>query len=139
MLFGFNFIEVYMTKFLKICCFFLLSFSAFAGDVYVIANSGVTLSQAEVKDVFLGEKQTAGSVKLTPVDNKSAQADFLSKVLSVDKSKYDAIWAKKSFQDGLNAPKVKGSDADVIEHVKSTPGGVGYVSAPGDSKVIGKF
>ena len=128
-----------MTKIFKICVLLLLSFSAFAGDVYVIANADVTLSQGEVKDVFLGEKQTAGSTKLSPVDNKAAQSDFLSKVVAVDKTKYDAIWAKKSFQDGLNAPKVKGSDADVIDFVKSTPGGIGYVSAPGASKVIGKF
>lgn len=117
----------------------LLSLNVFAGDVYVVANPGVTLTSGEVKDVFLGEKQVAGSVKLTLVDNKAAIADFLSKVIGVDKSKYDSTWAKKSFQDGLSAPKVKGSDADVIDFVKSTPGGIGYVSSPGDAKVIGKF
>ena len=53
--------------------------------------------------------------------------------------KYNATWAKKSFQDGIAAPKVKGSDSDVVDFVKSTPGGIGYVSAPGDAKVIGKF
>lgn len=128
-----------MNKFTKTIFLALLSFSAFAGDVYVIANSAVNLTQAEVKDVFMGEKQVAGSVKLSPVDNKATQADFLSKVVGIDKIKYDAIWAKKSFQDGISAPKVKGSDADVVDFVKSTPGGIGYVSAPGSSKVIGKF
>lgn len=128
-----------MKAIFKILVLTLISFSAFAGDLFVIANSGVNLTQAEVKDVFLGEKQVAGAVKLSPVDNKAIQADFLSKVVGVDKIKYDSIWAKKSFQDGLTAPKAKGSDADVIDYVKNTPGGIGYVSAPGSSKVIAKF
>ena len=125
-------------KYILIVLLNLLAAVAYA-DIVVIANANVELTQADVKDVFMGEKQSAGSVKLSIVDNKSIQDNFLSKVLGVDKVKYNATWAKKSFQDGIAAPKVKGSDSDVIDFVKSTPGGIGYVSAPGDAKVIGKF
>jgi ABC-type phosphate transport system substrate-binding protein len=114
--------------------------NAFAGDVFVIANAGVTLSPDDIRDVFLGDKQLAGSVKLVPMDNSAAQADFLSKVVKVDAAKYTTIWAKKGFRDGINPPPVRSSDAEVVSAVKSTPGAVGYVSkAPSDAKVIQKY
>ena len=114
--------------------------TAFAGDVFVIANAGVTLTPDEVRDVFLGDKQLAGSVKLVPMDNSAAQADFLSKVVKLDAAKYTSIWAKKGFRDGINPPPVRGSDAEVISAVKSTPGAIGYVTkAPADAKVIQKY
>ena len=74
------------------------------------------------------------------MDNSAAQADFLSKVVKLDAAKYTSIWAKKGFRDGINPPPVRGSDAEVISAVKSTPGAVGYVSkAPADAKVIQKY
>lgn len=102
--------------------------NARAGDVVVISNTGVTLSTTEVKDVFLGEKQFAGSTKLIVIDNKSAQDDFLARFMKMDASKYNSLWTKKSFRDGLNPPAIKSSDAEVIEFVKQTPGAVGYVT-----------
>ena len=118
-----------------------LSGAAFGDDVYVICNSGVTLDAAEVKDVFLGEKSFAGSVKLAPADNGAAQAAFLGKVLKLDPTKYGSIWTKKSFRDGTNPPPVKASDAEAVAYVKQTPGGCSYVnSAPaGGVTVVGKF
>jgi hypothetical protein len=109
-------------------------------DVYVIANPGVTLAPDEVRDVFLGDKQLAGSTKLVPVDNAAEQKDFLDKVLKLDAGKYNAIWVKKGFRDGLNAPPVKNTDAEVIAIVRGTPGAISYVaSPPKDLKVLGKY
>jgi ABC-type phosphate transport system substrate-binding protein len=114
--------------------------SAWAGDIFVIAHPGIELSADEVRDVFVGEKQTAGPVKLNPVDNAAAQADLLSKVVKVDAAKYAAIWAKKGFRDGVTPPPVRGNDAEVIAAVKTVPGTIGYVSkAVADVKVIAKY
>lgn len=113
---------------------------AFAGDVFVVAHSSVNLSADEVRDVFVGEKQSAGSVRLVVLDNGSAQGDFLAKVVKVDAAKYASIWAKKGFREGINPPAVKGGDAEIIAAVKGTPGAIGYVSkAPADVKVIQKY
>jgi len=113
---------------------------AYAGDLFVIANSGTTVSSAEVRGIYLGEKQFAGPVKLVPVDNSAVQEQFLSKVMSMEVAKYNASWTKKSFRDGVNPPAVKGSDAETIEFVKTTAGAVGYVgSAPVGVTVVGKF
>lgn len=102
---------------------------AYADDVVVITNPGVTISADDIKDIFTGEKQFAGSTKLIVVDNASTQGSFLSKFLKMDTAKYNNIWTKKSFRDGLTPPAVKSSDAEVTEYVRRTPGAVGYVSS----------
>ena len=113
---------------------------AVAGDVVVIAHIELTLTPDEIKDAFLGEKQIAGVTRVVPLDNGSMQKDFLEKVIKLDVAKYGAVWIKKGFREGLNSPAVKGSDAEVIAVVRSTPGAIGYVaSVPAGVKVIQKF
>ena len=114
--------------------------TSWAGDVYVIVNADVILGPDEIRNVFVGEKQLSGNVKLVPMDNAAAQADFLSKVVKMDPAKYNSMWVKKGFRDGLSAPLVRGSDAETVHAVKSTPGAVGYVSkAPAGVKVIQRY
>ena len=113
---------------------------AMSAELYVISNSGLNVEPAELKAIFLGDTQFSGSVKLDVTDNTAAQAVFLSKALAMDKAKYDALWVKKSFRDGVNQPPARGSDTEVIDFVKKTPGGIGYViSEPAGVKVIQKF
>lgn len=109
-----------------------------AGEI--IVHPASTLTAAEVREVFVGDKQLAGNAKLVPVDNSSAQADFVSKVLQMEVVRYNALWTRKAFREGLTAPPVKGGDAEVIAFVKSTPGAVGYVGTSGPGvKVLQKF
>jgi len=111
-----------------------------AADIYVVANAALALSPEEVRDAYLGDKQIAGGTKLVPMDNAAQQKEFLERALKVDAAKYNALWIKKGFRDGLNAPAVKSGDAEVIAAVKATPGGIGYVSAPPkDLKVLAKY
>lgn len=105
-----------------------LPLGAFAGDV--IASSDLALTPDEIRDVFLGEKHRAGGIVLIPIDNAAAQEEFLSKVLQTDAQKYYSRWTKKSFREGIVAPALKGSDAEVIAFVRSNPGAVGYVKRP---------
>ena len=117
---------------------FLLVFkSADAADLVVISNPDISIASSEIKDVFLGEKQFAGGTKLIVVDNATAQVGFLSKFMNMDAAKYNGIWTKKSFRDGLTAPALKSGDAEVIEYIKHTPGSVGYVTTkPPGVKII---
>lgn len=112
-----------------------------AADVFVIANKGLGIAGADIRDVFVGDKQVDGGTKIVPIDNTAAQKDFLEKVIKVDASKYASIWAKKGFREGLNPPAVKSGDAEVIATVKSTPGAIGYVGnkPPDDVKLIQKY
>jgi len=77
---------------------------AHAADLYVICNSRVQLTAGDVRDLFLGEKQFAGALKLVPVDNSAAQIVFLEKLLKMNAAKYSTTWTKKSFRDGINPP-----------------------------------
>lgn len=119
----------------------LVTLAAHAGDLYVISNSGTTVSASDIREIFLGEKQIAGSIRLVPVDNAAAQEQFLSKVMKMEAAKYTASWTKKSFREGVSAPPVKGSDAETVEFVKQTPGAVGYVGGaqPAGVNIVGKF
>jgi len=111
--------------------------AAQAGDLYVFCNSSVSLQAGDLRDVFMGEKQFAGSVKLQPADNGASQAAFLEKVLKMDAGKYSTTWTKKSFRDGVNPPPVKGTDAEAVEYAKRTPGGCSYSgSAPGGGVTV---
>ena len=114
----------------------LLSGSAHAADVYVICHADATISAADVRDVFTGEKQFAGSVKLLPADNSAVQGTFLAKVLKMDAAKYANTWTKKSFRDGATPPPVKGSDAEVLEYVKRTAGACSYIGAAPPAGVL---
>ena len=115
--------------------------TASAADLYVICNARVPLSAADVRDLFLGEKQFAGAVKLVPVDNSSAQSVFLEKVLKMNAAKYSTTWTKKSFRDGINPPLVTGSDAEALAYVKRTPGACSYVTiaTPADVVVVARL
>jgi hypothetical protein len=111
-----------------------------AADLYVISNSGTTISASDIREVFLGEKQFAGSIKLVPVDNAAVQEQFLARVMKMEAAKYTSSWTKKSFRDGVSPPAIKGSDADTIEFVKQTAGAVGYVgTSPAGVNLVGKF
>jgi hypothetical protein len=111
---------------------------ALAGQV--IAHASVELSKAEVRDVFLGEKQLLGNLKLVPVNNVAALEPFLARVLQTDEEKYRARWTRKSFREGLVQPATKGSDAEVLAFVRSTPGAVGYINGTAsDVKVLADF
>jgi ABC-type phosphate transport system substrate-binding protein len=111
-----------------------------AADVYVIANAELELTPEEVKEIFLGEVQFAGTLKLQPVDNAGAQSEFLARVLKMSGTRYQGAWTKKAFRDGLNAPPLKATDAEVLSFVKNNPGAIGYVStAPSGVRVVGRF
>jgi hypothetical protein len=114
-----------------------LSGAAVAADLFVICHPGVKLQPAEVRDMFLGEKQFSGSLILQPADNNAAQPAFLDKVLKMGADKYSTAWTKKSFRDGLNPPPVKGTDAEALDYVRRTVGACSYTStAPGNGVVL---
>jgi hypothetical protein len=109
---------------------------AHAADLYVICNSNVSLAIADIRDVFLGDKQFAGSVKLMPVDNSAAQALFLEKVMKMNAARYSTAWTKKSFRDGISPPPVEGSDAETLVYVRHTPGACSYLTTPETNGVV---
>src|SRR5438309_9502820 len=116
--------------------------SAFGADIYVIAGPDVRLSPEDVRELYLGDKEFSGEVRLVPVDNQAALSEFVVKALGMNPQRYNILWVKKAFRDALNPPAVKSGDFEVLEFVKRTRGAVGYVSSvPRDKEVsvVGKF
>ena len=131
-------LNIFRRTLLAVCC--LAGSSLAHAEVYVISNSATPITAGEIKEVFTGDKQLAGSIKLVPVDNAASQEDFLSSALKMDVSRYNTIWTKKSFRDGLTAPPVKSGDSEVLDFVRKTPGAVGYVkSQPSGVNLIQKY
>jgi hypothetical protein len=103
-----------------------------ADALYVICHPSVVLSEREVRDVFLGDRQFAAPIRLAPADNRAAHAAFLQKVLKMAFAKYATAWTKKSFRDGVIPPPVKASDVEAIEYVRGQFGSCSYATtAPG--------
>jgi hypothetical protein len=110
--------------------------SLVCADIYVIANVGLAVGAADIKSIYTGDIELAGSVKIKALDNHAAQAEFLSKVLQLNPARYDSLWTMKSFRDGLAPPIAKASDEEVIAFVKATPGTIGYVTTPPPAGVV---
>lgn len=108
--------------------------AAQAGEV--IAHPSVTLSANDIRDVYLGEKEFDGRLRIAPVDNAAAQEEFLAAVLQTNHRNYVARWARKTYREGLRAPPVMGGDAEVQRFVRSTPGAVGYLSGSAGAGVL---
>ena len=109
--------------------------------VFIVCHPGVSLAVADVRDVFVGEKQFSDAIKLVPVDNLAVQPVFLDKVMNMRAVKYANTWVKKSFRDGVHPPVVRANDTEVLDFIKRTRGSCGYVlSAPaGGVAVIMRF
>lgn len=113
----------------------LLAGGAAHAELYVIAHPSAQVTPGDIRDIFVGNKQFAGGTKLVPIDNGPAQDAFLATTLKMEASRYNTIWTKKSFREGMIPPTVKSGDLDVVEFVKKTPGAVGYVSSPPPTSV----
>ena len=90
------------------CAVLIVAVPARASELFIVGNGLGNMSAEDIKEVFLGEVQFAGSLRLLPVDNAGAQADFQARVLKISATRYTASWTKKAFRDGLNAPALKG-------------------------------
>ena len=121
------YIKFALRSLMTVIAFVALSAQA---DIYVIAHPGMLVAADGVKDVFTGNKQFIGSTKLQPVDNGPAQDEFLSRALGMNASRYNTLWTKKSFRDGLIPPPVKSGNTEVLEFVRKTQGAIGYITIP---------
>lgn len=107
---------------------------AMARELAIVSNKDFPLSAitaAKVKEIYLGEKLTEGSVKIKPMDHHDEvlKKRFIEKVMRSSIDGYKAYWIKKFFQEGIVPPTNKASSADLLQSVAQTSGGIGYVWA----------
>ena len=124
---------------------FLMTLAVFLGEAIaakewvVIVNKANPITEAskdEVAKWFLKKKTTwENSQKILPVDQSPSslvRKAFSKEVLGKSVSAVRRYWQKMIFSGRGVPPVEKGSDAKVIDYVKSNPGAVGYVSSNAD-------
>jgi ABC-type phosphate transport system substrate-binding protein len=122
-----------MKRFLMVVAALVLAAApatARAQDYVVVVNAASAVSSIgkdELSNVFLKK-----GGKLAPVDQQKAakvRDAFSRAVHGRPASAVATYWQQQIFAGKDVPPPEKGSDADVIAYVKSTPNGIGYVAA----------
>lgn len=111
--------------------------SAQSSGFKVVVNSANPVTSLSTKDLsnFLLKKKTkwdASGVGAEPVDlegNSSVREAFSEAVHGRSVSSIKNYWQRQIFSGREVPPPEVKSDREVIEHVRSHPGGIGYVSA----------
>lgn len=119
---------------LLLTCFFSCTAIAQADSVIIIVNreiSAGSLKREELQRIFLSKKTTwDDGKKITAVCQKSGttHAAFLRSFLDMNPSQYDIFWKHALFTGTGRPLKSLADEADVVEYVRTTPGGIGYIS-----------
>lgn len=106
-----------------------------AREIAVIINARSpinSLSLEEVKGIYLGEIRLLGGKRLKPIDqqeNQEIRQAFLKQVLGMSQASYLKHWIHRIFQDGIDAPILRGDSAAVIETVRESEEAIGYIWA----------
>ncbi|MDP2681524.1 MAG: hypothetical protein Q8P28_01785 [Deltaproteobacteria bacterium] len=87
------------------------------------------MTQKELKDIYLGVKDSEKGVKLLPADQKDKKifGEFLSQFIGMSATSYKSHWVKKLFALGVPVPKVIDGHIEVIKYVSENAGAIGYV------------
>lgn len=112
------------------------AFGTAAESFKVVANESVPvsrLSRSELARVFLKkEVEWSNGESAVPVDQSTISLVRAAFTESVHEKKMSAItsyWQKQIFSGRGVPPPVRGTDLEVLEFVRSTPGAIGYVAA----------
>jgi ABC-type phosphate transport system substrate-binding protein len=97
------------------------------------ANPAASLSKQQAASIFLKKAaKWPSGLAAAPIDQgkqSKIRDTFARAVHGKAASALDAYWQQQIFSGGDVPPPEKGSDADVLEFVRSNKGALGYVSA----------
>lgn len=112
-----------------------LAASVYAADFEVIAHKNVpvsTLSKAELKSIFLGEKVKWDNnkyIKIVVPEQEAAYKDFLQNVVGKTPSQFDKHWMNLVFTGRGAMPQAFADSQKLVDYVAGHPGVVGVVAA----------
>jgi len=107
--------------------------TANAKELAVIAGKSFpadTLTLDVLQEIYKGEKEIIGSVRLKPIDQRDTQQIkflFLEKTLHLSHDGYITYWNNRLFREGGIPPALKQNAEEVILTVQEMVGAVGYV------------
>lgn len=127
--------------FMLLCAVFFATQAS--AQIAVIANKNLSMqinSAKQVSDIYTLDLTSSGGTNLVVFDLKdeAVKGKFLS---AIGKSSPDLkkIWMRAQLSGDGKAPEALATEAEVVQKVASTAGGVGYVNAAGvtgDVKVL---
>ena len=102
--------------------------------VAVIVSAGSPLAKsldaAGVKKIFTGKMLYIDGVLIVPLNRKDQDiyTMFLERFVGQTNSSYKNYWVKLVFAQGLEAPEIKDTAAEVISLVAENKAAIGYVT-----------
>ena len=113
--------------------------------VIVHPSNAATLSNSDIKSLFLGRKRTFSdgkeAVPINLSEGTNLRSEFNQTVLNKSDSQLKAYWSKLVFT-GKGSPPKEVSDGEILTLVSNNPNFIGYVDATlvNDSvKVVSRF
>lgn len=125
----------------------VVSVGLFGGDWVVVAGGGFksgSLSQKQVKDIFLKKKTFIDSQEVIPINlpaSEKGRSIFEEKLLGMDRTEIGNYWISQHYQ-GITPPLTQKSQAGVKAFLKNAKGAIGYIEKSqldSDMKVLYEF
>ena len=104
-------------------------------QMVIIVNSSTSqdsISAKDLKNIFLGKKtRWEDGLKIAPVTVRSGQLHeaFLKTYVRKTRIHYETYWKRVIFTGQGRPPYAAKTMSEVLEHVRNTPGAIGYVAA----------
>jgi hypothetical protein len=105
-------------------------------EITLITNTSISESEittAEVNGYFTGEKVRSNHGQNIQIDvmKKSTHegGKIALDILRIYASEMDKFYLKQVFQGKMTAPRMFGSEADLVKYVAETPGCIGIISS----------
>lgn len=113
-------------------CALFSSTLLYANDILLVTHVDTkieSLTQREVKNLYMGAALTYEVTPLALAPNNSARVVFNTKVLGLTESRIQSYWAQMRFTGRKKPPQTLASEMDIIKQLTSSPNSIGYISA----------
>ncbi len=106
---------------------------AAARELAIIANKSfpaIVLTNKNVKEIYLGQREIIEGIRLKPVDqdyNQAIRKVFMQRIIMLPVDAYSTYWNNRIFQRGGIPPALRKSSEEVVKTVVETDGAIGYV------------
>ena len=110
-----------------IIIFALFQVNAAYADGIIIGNGIDSITEKQVRDLYLGQATAVAGKAVYLTDCKPLQKEFLEEIVGKSIRKYKKDWLRMLFADGAVIPLEFQTPEDVINYINRTPNSLGYV------------
>lgn len=110
----------------------ILFTTSLLADIIVIAHTNVPkMDTKTISKIFTGKTVIVNNIPVTPFnfEDVSLRNDFLQKFVGMSEEEYIAYWTVRQYIGKGTEPKKLNLASIMIDHIKNTPGAIGYISS----------